>query len=273
MRWRKILVVVLIAIASGALFSIGRPAENVEQYRLVSRQLDGQRNARRPSPETESRFIVGGKTINAPRQGSAFVVDPRGYWATAGHVTAGCARLRLLVNGFPGPPILGFRQAALADISLVTGGQAAPRALAIAGPVPETGAVGFHMGFPMGTASIVGSSFIGTAEADYRPGGKVPVLVWAQDWRTPDHDLTLEGLSGGPVLDVDGKVAGIVSAVAERRGRILTTRPAPLRAWLAAEKAGAEGLYSAPVRDRKEAISRLQLLLRQGLVRQIYCET
>lgn len=60
--------------------------------------------------------------------------------------------------------------------------------------------------------------------------GTAPVVVWAEIRRFPHDVPTMTGISGGPMLDAQGKVVGIVVATSVRRGRAITIAPQILRA-------------------------------------------
>ena len=52
---------------------------------------------------------------------------------------------------------------------------------------------------------------------------------------------TLSGMSGGPVLDTQGKVIGVTVAESVRRGRIYTASPASIGELLKREAVAAQG--------------------------------
>ena len=59
-----------------------------------------------------------------------------------------------------------------------------------------------------------------------------PILAWAEIKRSP-HDLpALGGLSGGPMLDGRGHVAGVLVASSKRRGRVMTTTQSSIQELL-----------------------------------------
>lgn len=130
----------------------------------------------------------------------------------------------------------------------------------------------YHMGFPMGSPGLIGSRFLGTTRAIYRRGRSEPMRAWVEEWRTSASDYELDGLSGGPVINDDGEVVGIVSMATVRRGRILSALPGPLKKLLLTQHASADVRYKAPIGDHKAAIRRFQFLLNGGLIRQVYCD-
>ena len=56
-----------------------------------------------------------------------------------------------------------------------------------------------------------------------------PVLAWAESGRSEGLKGSLGGLSGGPVLDKDGEIIGVVTAESLRRGRVYSVAPRNLR--------------------------------------------
>jgi hypothetical protein len=60
--------------------------------------------------------------------------------------------------------------------------------------------------------------------------GTAAVLVWAEERRFPDTLEALSGISGGPMLDENGDVVGIMVAVSARRGRTFSVAPEILEA-------------------------------------------
>jgi hypothetical protein len=126
--------------------------------------------------------------------GTAFSVDPRGVWMTARHA-AGTPALPLSSDG------LTIEQA------------------------------GFSFGYPTGILGATRDELMGRSRMllGGRLAGFTPTLTWVETRRFPDTLETLSGMSGGPMLDDQGRVIGIVVAATARRGRIHTVAPELLR--------------------------------------------
>ncbi|MCZ4341936.1 serine protease [Sphingomonadaceae bacterium G21617-S1] len=268
------LMCTLAALIGSALLLASRPASAPAfiKYRDTARALNGG-SPRRPFPNGPLPvYYESAGVANQSRQGTTFIVDPKGTWATAAHVTDRCAAIRFVVNQRAMPPVATPVLPLGEDISLITGGVRSPSAFSIAAEVPRPGAKGYHMGFPMGAPGLVGSRLLGRTSAVRHAGQTDAILAWLEDWRTKEPVDELDGLSGGPVLNDRGQVVGIVSMASERRGRILTAMPGAVRRWLAAEAGQLSAAASPPIADRRAAVLRFQFLINHGFIRQVYCD-
>lgn len=230
-------------------------------------------NRRRPMPrEALPIYYEQGAGRAVSRQGTAFALTPTGSWATAAHVTDRCKRLHLVVNQRPSTATGGVVRIINRDVSVIQGGVPAPTALEIRRQMPDRGTTAYHMGFPMGRASVLGTRLMGETRAVRHGGHDETVLVWVQDWRTPHEDEALDGLSGGPVLDEQGRVVGVVSMANERRGRIMSSMSDSLHKTWARKQGSSAPQPDAAIPDRRAAIQRFQQLLNRGLIREVLCD-
>ena len=171
---------------------------------------------------------------NGPSTGTAFSVAASGVWITARHVVDGCRQAAVVVGD-------GLGVAAAAHIDpmgeaaiLSTEGGAPALPLALRGPLRE-GELAYHPGYPQGRPGEAASRLLGRENLVVRGRGArtEPVLVWAEVGRTEGLRGGLNGLSGAPALDAQGRVLGVTIAEAPRRGRIYTTTPETVRHLLA----------------------------------------
>jgi len=165
--------------------------------------------------------------------GSAFSVSRQGVWLTARHVAEGCSKTAIQSAT---KKYLRVNKTILhpnADVALLltNGG---PKELILADQM-SSGRDGYNIGFPTGQPGAVHARFIGEMtlrHADRRQrqkGYRERVNAWAERSRIPDRSGSLGGLSGGAVLDDQGRVIGIVQAESSRRGRIMTAQPATIK--------------------------------------------
>ncbi|MCU0984699.1 MAG: serine protease [Acetobacteraceae bacterium] len=188
-----------------------------------------------PSPR-DPVFEVQGGGGGGTSTGSAFSIDPSGLWLTARHVVQGCGRI-----GVRGRR--GWARATVAwahpgaDVALIrTEGGTAP--FALTADAPTRGMDGFGMGFPQGRPGAVQGRLLGRAQMQARGlfKGRAPTLEWAEVRRAPGFRGSLGGISGGPLLDQQGNVLGVMVAEEPRRGRFSTAAPETLLALAGADR-------------------------------------
>jgi hypothetical protein len=189
---------------------------------------EGEGKLRNPSFNDPMVMIESGpKSHHSMSTGTAFSIDKSGLWVTAKHVTKGCDSLVVLTSQSRGYKVTGKFEHPKADVSLLkTNGGAYP--FNFEAGIPDYNAEGFHYGYPRGNPGDVYSRLIGrrTMKTKGTPRGRQEnVLVWAERLRWPDHNLSLGGISGGPILNNNGNVAGIHVAGSVRRGRSYSSLP------------------------------------------------
>ena len=160
-------------------------------------------------------------------RGTAFSVSQSGEWIVARDSVIGCTHPFLNIGGNLGVPLtlpapLGH------DTYLIATTEGSGRPLPLADPQTVLpGVRGFMPGFPSGqvgeaTARLIGQTVI---EGSKRFQRNEPVLAWAQAGRTVGITGDLDQLIGGPVIDDNSRVMGIVLREKPRRGRIYTSIP------------------------------------------------
>jgi serine protease Do len=173
-------------------------------------------------------------SAGAVRSGrTAFSISETGVWVTAGQGFAACRKLGVMIaDGRAVPARRASGSGAV--LVLTTAGAGAPGLPLAAGRDVHPGELGFMPGFPEGKPGEVGSRLIGPV-APIR-GARPPVLAWAEIGHTEGLTGARRGLVGAPVLDNQGRVAGVTLGASPRRGRVYATRPDVLRQALASAK-------------------------------------
>jgi serine protease Do len=208
---------------------------------LVAALFPFKRQAPRPRQLEAAGFPIGPATPFDPKviaptdargagAGTAFSIDGRGVWLTARHVVEGCRQV-VIVTG-PGRGIgARTRLDPSSESALLFTSGGAP-ALPIA-PVAQLrrGTLAYHPGFPKGRPGEVASRLLRRETLVLRHRSE-PVLAWAEVGHSPFLFGSLAGLSGAPALDAQGRVMAVTVAQAPHRGRIYTTTPAALAAFL-----------------------------------------
>lgn len=166
--------------------------------------------------------------------GTAFAINRSGVWLTARHVVDGCTRVGLAVGSGRMVRVDEVRTSPDTDLALLITDRA-PTALPLALTRElRVGETAFHVGFPQGNSGEAVS--ILEARSNLVTRGRYemeePVLTWSERGRSEGVDGSLSGMSGGPVLDVDGAVIGVTVAESPRRGRIYSASPDSIRRFL-----------------------------------------
>jgi serine protease Do len=201
-----------------------------------------------PSPFDEMVLVQVGAPQNGV--GTAFAVNEHGDWLTARHVVEGCASVTLMVAPGNFVPVARITIDDGHDLALLSTGRSPfPVALQLEDPL-RVGAEGYAVGFPQGEPGELATRLVARSRlvTRGRRQADAPILAWAEIGRTEGLEGTLGGISGGPMFDADGAVRGVIVAESPRRGRIYTTSPQSVDAFLT--KQGIE-LESGPA-DRFE---------------------
>lgn len=156
------------------------------------------------------------RTTDGPRRvsGTAFVIDPQGWFLTASHVVRRVKQVQLtLPSGAPmDAQVVGYD--ATRDVAILHAEIAAPLpTLALADGVPAVGETVYVVGAPRGRLGAVTSGEIVTTKSSM-PGLAPDIFIQLSATVRP-------GESGGPVLNSRGQVVGLVVAASfdESTGR------------------------------------------------------
>jgi S1-C subfamily serine protease len=89
----------------------------------------------------------------------------------------------------------------------------------------------YIFGFPQGMLGATAGSYLGRTRLKLGGllSGSAPVLAWTETSRYPNDLDSIAGISGGPVVDENGNVVGIIVAASVRRGRDYSVAPEILR--------------------------------------------
>lgn len=208
-------------------------------------------------------------------EGTAFSIAP-GTWLTARHVANGdCQKMVMIVDGRQIPAQIA-RLDANADLAVLTTPRATGPALSLEADTPLQGEKAFSFGFPKNALGATEDRLMGRGrmQLNGRLGGIGPVLSWAELQRFPDNLSALSGMSGGPMMDQDGKVVGIMVAASVRRGRVHSVAPEVLRATAAALALSDASANATPadVADAAESLGDVaSRLSRQNRITKVYC--
>ncbi len=198
-----------------------------------------------------------GSIINLPvddqkvMTGTAFSLAQTGEWVVSRDSVKGCTHPFINVGGGLAVP-LKVRDAAGADNYVIAQTDGAGRGLPLANPDDvKPGVRGFVAGFPGGQVGEATGRLIGQTlmEKTKRDGHNEVVLAWAVAGRTMGLKGDLNQMVGGPVLDDNSRVMGIMLRENPRRGRIYTSLPSVVETM-------ASQIARAPDSDTEDTITK-----------------
>ena len=229
-------------------------------------------------PSTEDPNI---QVVSSPPQdsaGTAFAIDRRGYWLTARHVVDGCKWVGIRVPPYGMKLVQRAEVHTGSDLALLYSTYAKP-GLPVQYPKIHRGQDGFGFGFPDSRWIGVHMLLLGRAwqRTKGRYGFVEPVLVWSVHSYRPKRRLpSYGGMSGGPMLDDEGLVIGVLSSGSRRRGRLNTVAPATLTVML--EESGMRvgpremAMLDSSLLTKAKYPKFGDLLRKRGAVSQIVCD-
>lgn len=181
-----------------------------------------------PSAANDPVLSVEDTGIARNKTGTAFAMDAHGTWFTARHVVNGCAHLFIDTPGARAPARVAMAHPS-ADFAVIEADRpGTPSSLVANTPTLHEDA--FAFGYPQGQLGAAHGQLLGRARMVTQGGfsGMTPTLTWADVGRVPELD-SLGGMSGGPMVDEDGTIIGVMVAESARRGRIYSVAPELLR--------------------------------------------
>lgn len=204
---------------------------------LVLRYAGGDSDDRRPIPDFEpspsqlEEALPGDVVVEIEARaqdgtGTAFSVG-EGRWLTAKHVIHQCKRVFLDYPGARPIKVQRFFESRRHDMALLETGSFSRAPFGYSDRLPARGATGYLLGYPQGNPGDIAAQMLGSKRM--RSVGvytmREKVFAWVERQRAPNFSGSAAGISGGPVFNDAGEIAGTVVAGAPRRGRLYTTHP------------------------------------------------
>ena len=172
--------------------------------------------------------------------GTAFVVDPSGLLLTVNHVVEDATRIEVSCSGQPALSATVTSSSASTDLALLeVGGLVVGTYLTIAQTIPALGEEVFTLGYPL--VDLLGREpkyTEGTISALSGPGGDASYLQISVPVQP--------GNSGGPLVNEDGEVIGVVIATASAPAFFQTSGAIPQNVNWAVKGIFAAALFVPP---------------------------
>lgn len=186
-----------------------------------------------PKPHASDEAYIIDVGMSESRAGTAFAISSKGEWATARHVIDGCDQIFLQI-GRQTVPVHRVKTSKNYDTAILLA-PVSRRPLPTAFEATlKTGDYAYVFGFPQGLPAEVVARLLGRKRLIVRGryDSVESVLSWMEAGRTEGFYGVLQGLSGAPVLNAEGRVIGVFSVETRDQGRIISVAPENIKTFL-----------------------------------------
>lgn len=234
---------------------------------LLLAACDAIERAREPEPDAPVPVVnIPPLDDHGDGLGTAFAVSTDGWWLTSRHVASACAVVALVAPDEPALRVERVEVHETADLALLrTRELSAPSRMTLSRRALDTGTEGAAIGFPRGSFASLELTLAGTvafafADKDIPDGeGEAWVARERRAWN---------GGSGGPIVDDDGRVLGVVAAQSNDRRMMYAVPREIVARFLRTMNVSAAGARVDVSGDRD---ARYAQLAEDGLVRRVAC--